>query len=137
MQRIIFLAMAGLLLAVASAPASSQLGQPTPPVVTPKPQDTGMGPRLNNTQATKSVEIPSDLNQRPQSSSPIPSTGPANEALAKPAGAAFDPATSNQRRRVLDAAGRPVEGTIRVAPNRVYDPATGRYYRTTPPGQPG
>jgi hypothetical protein len=134
MQRIIPVAM-GVVLAFAMAPASSQqLQQPTPLGTQSVPKDNGIGPQLSEPQAAKPPEVPSNLDQRPESSSPIPSTGPAKQAATDTTSSQFAPA---KPKRVLDARGKPIRDGIQVAPNRVYDPATKRYYPTTPPGQPG
>ena len=139
MQRIIPSALVGAALAFAItfaiAPASSQqLQQPT--TLTPAPVVHGVGPQLHNPQDNKPPAIPSTPEQRPQSSSPIADQGPAKQLPKTPANSQTDPVQPIRPNRVLDATGKPVSGTIPVAPNRVYDPATGRYYWTTPSGQP-
>ena len=130
MQRIIPLAIVGVISVLAMAPAASQqLQQPAPPGTTPTTQANGMGPQLNNPQAMKPPAVPNNPNQRPQSSSPIPSAGPAK--LLPTESAKPNPIRSRRanRRRRLDAAGKPVQGLIEVSPGHFYDPATGRYYR--------
>ena len=137
MQRIIPVAI-GVVLAFAMAPASSQqLQQPTPLGTKPVTQDSGIGPQLSDPQATKPPEVPSNLDQRPQSSSPIPSAGPAKQMPTESTKSQFGPIEPAPPKRVLDATGKPIRDGVQVAPNRVYDPATKRYYPTTPPGQPG
>jgi len=137
MQRIIPSAMVGVMLALAMAPAlSQQLQQPAPPDTKPVTQDNGIGPQLNDPQTTKPPEIPSNLDQRPESSSPIPSTGPAKQMPTESTKSQFGPTGPAQSKRVLDATGKPIRNGIQVAPNRVYDPATKRYYPTKPAGQP-
>ena len=138
MQRIIPLAMVGVALAFAMVPVSSQqLQQPAQLGTKPVTQDDGIGPQLSDPQVTKPPEVPSNLDQRPQSSSPIPSTGPAKQMPTETTQSQFGPTEPGQQKRVLDATGKPITDGIQVAPNRVYDPATKRYYPTTPPGQPG
>lgn len=68
---------------------------------------------------------------RQQAPAAIPSIGPARQV---PVGSAT-PAASKSPARVLDASGKPVNGLIQVAPNRVMDPATGRYHWTKGSGQ--
>jgi hypothetical protein len=136
MRRIISLAMAGATLAFAISPASSQQLQQQTPLATPPAQPIGTGPRLDQAQATKPAEIPSSLDQRPQSSSPIQSVGPAKQPPGQPATSSSELARPVEPTKLLDATGRRADGMIRVAPNRVYDPVTKRYYWTTPPAQP-
>jgi hypothetical protein len=94
-----------------------------------------MGPQLNNAQANPPA-VPATPDQRLQSSSPIPEQGPAKQLQKTAAPAQPVPVQPTRPNPVLDATGKPVAGTIQVAPNRVYDPATGRYYWTTPSVQP-
>lgn len=139
MQRILSLAITGVLLALASAPASSQqLQQPTPLSPEPPKQGKGIGPQLNQSPVTLPPAIPSNPNQRPQSSSPIPSAGPAKQVPTELATPQFDPTKTSQPEKVPDATDKPVRGLIQMAPDRFYDPATGRYYKRAPPsGKPG
>ena len=121
------------LMCVAAAPAvSQQLQQPTVPTTkpVPAPTQTGVGPQLKQVQPTQVPKVATDPNQRPQSSSPIPSAGPAKQVPAEQTA----PARKNPA-NVLDSAGKPVNGMIQVAPNRVYDPATGLYHWTQTEGQ--
>ena len=74
--------------------------------------------------------VATDPGQRPQSSSPIPSEGPAKQLPAEQTAPARKTPAS-----VLDSTGKPVSGMIQVAPNRVYDTATGRYHWTESDGQ--
>jgi len=137
MQRVIPLAMVGVMLVFTMASASSQqLQQPTPLATKPAAQDNGIGPQLKAAQATKPAEVSGSLDQRSQASSPIPSAGPAELMPAEPAAPQLDLAKPIQPKRILDATGNPVEGTIQVSPDRAYDPATGQYYLTTPSGRP-
>jgi hypothetical protein len=75
--------------------------------------------------------VASDPNQRPQAPAAIPSTGPAREVSTE----SKAPSARKQPSNVLDANGKPVNGMIQIAPNRVYDPATGRYHWTETSGQ--
>lgn len=138
MQRLIPLATATALSIITMAPALSQQlqQQPTPLTTKPVTQSNGMGPALNQPTSAKRAEVTRSLDQRASSAAPISSTGPANETPANPAAPQADLARPTQPRRVLDAAGKPVEGAIQVSPDRVYDPQTGKYYQTTPRGQP-
>lgn len=114
---------------IAAVPAlAQQLQQPTVPTTKPAtpPSDGGIGPKLDQAQPTQVPKVASNPNQRPQAPTAIPSTGPAREL---PTGAAA-PSTRKQPTYLLDANGKPVNGMIQVAPNRVYDPATGRYHWT-------
>jgi hypothetical protein len=121
------------LMCIAAAPAiSQQLQQPTVPATkpVPAPTQTGVGPQLKQAQPVQVPKVATDPDQRPQSSSPIPSTGPAKQVPAEQTAAARKTPAN-----VLDSTGKPVNGMIQVAPNRVYDPATGRYHWTESKGQ--
>lgn len=130
MPRILPTLCAGLLGLVALPAMSQQVPAARTPVVVPPP----IGSQDDRSRQT----VPDSPMQRPRSSSPIPSEGPA-KLLAPP------PPTLQQPRaetdtvpmptRVFDASGRPLSGMLRVAPNRAFDPATGRYYRTTSAGK--
>lgn len=138
MQRIIPLAIAGAVSMLAMAPAASQqLQQQTPPATTATTQGNGIGPQLNNAQAMKPPAVPDNPNQRPQSSSPITSAGPAKLLPTESAKPRSNPVPPSQPETTLDAAGKPVQGLIETAPGHFYDPATGRYYRRTPAARPG
>ncbi len=128
MRRPLFYAIASFLLML-MAPLSAQSLRP--PVAAPT-QPAGIGPQLKQTPSAPTV--PADIGQRAPSAGPIKSTGPADEAkpvLTSPpaVGAAKKPVA------VIDALGRPVSGAVQVAPNRIYDPGSGRYYRTVPAGE--
>ncbi|HEX7801350.1 MAG TPA: hypothetical protein VF471_01130 [Pseudoxanthomonas sp.] len=127
---LVFAALIGL----AALPVlAQQLQQPTVPAIKPAtpPSDSGIGPTLKQAQPTSTPKVASDPNQRPQAPAAIPSTGPAREV---PTESRASPARK-QPTNVLDANGKPVNGMIQVAPNRVYDPATGRYHWTETSGQ--
>lgn len=133
MQRIVIPAIVGTLMAITAAPAwSQQLQQPQPLVSPPAALHKGIGPELAQPQVTPPPVVPSSPDQRPQSSSPIKSVGPAQMVPIQPARQQSEPEQANPPKQVLDAAGKPVPGLIQVSPNRAYDPATGRYYWTTP-----
>lgn len=122
------------LIGFAALPALSQeLLQPTVPATKPvtPPSNSGIGPQLKQAQPTQAPKVASDPNQRPQAPSAIPSTGPAREVPAE----STAPARKKQPANVLDANGKPVNGMIQIAPNRVYDPATRRYHWTETSGQ--
>lgn len=109
-------------LALAMGPAwSRQIGQPEPRGVQSAPQPV------------QRQAIPADPGQRPRSTSPVPSEGPAKLLPVEPPQVRTvpDPAPT----RVFDASGRPLDGMLRVGPERAFDPATGRYYRTTSAGK--
>lgn len=121
-------------LAIVTLPlAAQQLQQPTVPTTKPvtPPANSGVGPQLQQKQ-TPPPAVLSDPAQRQPAASPIPSTGPAKDAPTGP-----DARTLQQGRpaSVLDASGKPVNGMIQVAPNRVYDPVSGRYHWTDTSGQ--
>jgi hypothetical protein len=42
---------------------------------------------------------------------------------------------AGQPEKLPHATDTPVHGLIRLAPDRVYDPETGRYYKVTPPSE--
>ena len=121
-----------VLMCAASVPAiSQQLLQPAVPASKPVPTQTGVGPQLEQAQPMPIPRIATDPSQRPQSSNPIPGAGPAKQVPAgQAAHAAGKPPAS-----VLDATGKPVSGMVQIAPNRVYDPATGLYHWTRMEGQ--
>jgi hypothetical protein len=123
------------LICIAAVPSlAQQLQQPTVPTtkpVTPPPSNSGVGPKLDQAQPAQVPRVASDPNQRPQAPDAIPSTGPAREV---PTGAAA-PGVRKKPAKVLDANGKPVNGLIQIAPNRVYDPATGKYHWTERLGQ--
>jgi hypothetical protein len=120
------------LVGLAALPASSQqLQQPVVPTAKPAtpPSNTGVGPALNQPQSAPAPKVASDPNQRPQAPTAVPSTGPAREVPTQSKAAA-----ARKQPAVLDANGKPINGMIQVAPNRVVDPATGRYHWTEPSG---
>ena len=124
-----------LLVALMPTLHAQSLVQPpaSPAVRLPAETTSGnRGAQLQQVQPAPAVS--SDPAQRPAASAPVPDKGPANvQPIAKkpvqPLPAVPTPAT------VIDANGKPVRGALQVSPNRVYDPATGRYYQTTPSGQ--
>lgn len=138
MPRIHSLSATTVLLALASAPALSQQ-RPTPFSPEPAKQDAGLGPQLERPQVAKPPGVPSNPDQRPQSSSPITSTGPAKPVpVESSTPQQFDPTETNQPKKVAPVTDQPVRGLIQGAPDRFYDPATGRYYKKIPPsGKPG
>jgi len=122
------------LIGIAAVPAlAQQLQQPSVPTTKPvtPPSNSGIGPKLDQAQPVQVPKVASDPNQRPQAPTAIPSTGPAREV---PTGAAA-PSVRKQPASLLDANGKPVDGLIQVAPNRVYDPATGKHRWTEGSGQ--
>ncbi len=132
MKRIplIFAALIGL---IALPALSQQLQQPVVPTTKPvtPPSNSGIGPKLDQAQPAQVPRVANDPNQRPQAPTAIPSTGPAREVPTE----SKSPATRKRPASVLDANGRPINGMIQIAPNRVYDPATGRYHWTETSGQ--
>lgn len=126
----IFLVFAVLIGPAALPALSQQLQQPTVPAAKPAtpPSDSSIGPKLDQAQPVQTPKVASDPNQRPQAPAAIPSKGPAREVPTE-SGSRKQPAN------VLDANGKPVNGMIQVAPNRVYDTATGRYHWTETSGQ--
>lgn len=121
-----------ILMGIATAPAiAQQLQQPIVPANKPVPTQTGIGPQLEQAQPAQVPKLATDPNQRPQSSSPIPSAGPAKQVPAEQTAPAMRKSPDN----VLDSAGKPVNGMIQIAPNRVYDPATRLYHWTRMEGQ--
>ena len=121
------------LIGIAAGPVlAQQLQQPTVPTTRPAtpPSNSGIGPKLDQAQPVQVPRVASDPDQRPQAPTAIPSKGPAREV---PTGE-----VPNARKRpanLLDANGKPVNGMIQIAPNRVYDPATGKYRWTETSGQ--
>lgn len=132
MQRASRFAIVSILL-TAAAPSFAQHGlKPAAPPVRESVQPLGIGPQLEQVPAAQTVAA--DIEQRAPSAEPIKSTGPAKEA--KPG---FKPPVAARPAKkpvaVIDALGRPVSGAVQVAPNRIYDPGSGRYYRTVPAGE--
>src|SRR3546814_4698728 len=84
---------------------------------------------------TRFLSIPANPGQRPRSTSPVPGEGPAKLLPVQPPQVRTVPDPEPLPTRVFDASGRPLSGMLRVAPNRAFDPATGRYYRTTSAGR--
>ena len=120
------------LLSIASVPAlAQQLQQPTVPTTKPvtPPSNSGIGPKLDQAQPVQVPKVASNPNQRPQAPAAIPSTGPSREV---PTGTSAP--SARKPANLLDANGKPVNGMIQIAPNRVYDPATGRYHWTEASG---
>ena len=111
-------------LVLATGPAwSQQIRQPEPWGVQPAPRP--VQPQV----------IPANPGQRPRPTSPVPSEGPAKLLPVPPPQVRTVPDPEPLPTRVFDASGRPLSGMLRVAPNRAFDPATGRYYRTTTAGK--
>lgn len=130
-MRILSVMCAGALCAWHPA-AEAQLAQPPPATLSPPPGAGSRGPQLIQPPAPRPAVIPSAPDQRPPLQQ-IPSTGPSTPSLVQPAAPPpLGPVDPQGASRVLDATGKPVHGTVRVAPDRVYDPATGRYYWTSP-----
>src|SRR5690606_24987557 len=102
---------------------SRQIGQPEPRGVQSAPQPV------------QRQAIPADPGQRPRSTSPVPSEGPAKLLPVQPPHVRTVPDPAPQPTPQFDASGRPLVRLLRVAPNRAFDPATGRYYRTTSAGK--
>jgi hypothetical protein len=120
------------LMCAASMPAmSQQLQPPIVPAYKPVPTQSGVGPQLEPAQSVQVPKVAVDPAQRPQSSSPIPGTGPAKQVPVEQAATRAKQGAAN----VFDSSGMPVNGMIQVAPNRVYDPATGLYHWTRAEGQ--
>ena len=130
-MKCILLGLATLMYAASVPAISQQLQQPAVPVDKPVPTQTGVGPQLRQAQPVQAPKLATDPNERPQSSSPIPSAGPAKQVPAEQTA----PALQKSPASVLDSAGKPVNGMIQIAPNRVYDPTTGRYHWTRTEGQ--
>jgi hypothetical protein len=124
--------LAAVMLGLAVLPAASQqLQQPRPrPVATP-PDALPASPSDR-----RPAPLPSDPGQRPPSASPVPSEGPAKLLPpTPPATPRVEPEDSASPTGVFDASGRPLNRLRRVAPNRAFDPRTGRFYETTPAGK--
>jgi hypothetical protein len=120
--------LAGIALAMLIAPAAAQqLNQPPPPLPPPASPTQDTAPQIG--QPDPAPVVPANPAQRPATTAPIPSKGPAREVPAEPG--KVEPAT----KPVLDSARRPVRGMVKVAPNRVRDTATGRYYWLSPEGR--
>lgn len=127
------LALAALIGFAALPALAQQLQQPTVPTTKPvtPPSNSGIGPKLDQAQPVQTPKVASDPGQRPQAPTAVPSKGPAREVPTESTPAK----TRKQPANVLDANGKPVNGMIQIAPNRVYDPVTGRYHWTETSGQ--
>ncbi|HST45698.1 MAG TPA: hypothetical protein VLK29_10810 [Luteimonas sp.] len=128
-----------LLLAVATPAVSLSnacaQGLATPPAVTlAPPAPIGTGPGLN-APAPAAPRVTGGLPSSPMVPR-VPSTGPAAASTIRPAVLRTEPTAPRTRQPVLDERGRPLTGTVPVAPDRVLDPATGRYYPVAPPVPP-
>lgn len=106
----------------------------SPPLVLPPPAPIGTGPALNRAPPPASVR--GHPQERQAVPGRVPASGPAGAVTIKPAVPRVAPLEPQTRGRVLDANGRPLLGTVPAAPDRVLDPATGRYHRITPPPPP-
>jgi hypothetical protein len=121
-------AIAGIALALATAPVAAQhLRQPPPPLPPPPAPTQDEAPQIG--QPDPAPVVPANPAQRPPTTAPIPSQGPARQVPSEPE------KTEPASKPVLDSAGRPVRGMVQVAPNRVRDTATGRYYWLSPEGR--
>ncbi|WP_407353852.1 hypothetical protein [Luteimonas sp. R10] len=116
-------------LLAAAATAWAQVGEARRPPVRIEPAQVRPAPP---------ARVPRDLSARPRQEIAIPATGPS--PLTPRPGA---PGTEDAGSRVVDAAapakvydrtGRLIPGAVRVGPNRVYDPRSGRYRDAQPRG---
>ena len=123
------LALLACTLALAAGSAWSQQ------VRQPEPWGVQTAPRPVQPQVNRPQVIPANPGQRPRPTKPVPSEGPAKLLPGQPPQARTVPDPAPQPTRVFDASGRPLVGMLRVAPNRAFDPATGRYYQTTSAGK--
>ena len=128
--------LSGLVLAMLVPVLMAQpLVQPPAPPTLKLPTETTLGTSGSQLrQVVPAPSLPSDPAQRPASAAPVPDKGPANalplmKKPVQPLPAVPTPA------KVIDAQGKPVRGALQVAPDRIYNPATGRYHWTTPSGQ--
>jgi hypothetical protein len=116
--------------ALATMPAlAQQLRQPPPPLQPPASPTQDAAPRI--VQPATAPSLPSSPSQRAATAPIKATTGdkePSQPASAKQAQAGDEP-------QAVDANGRPVRGMVKVAPNRVRDTATGRYYWVSPAGR--
>lgn len=126
----------GLMLVVLTpALSAQQLLQPPAQPAARLPAETTQGSGGSQLrQVTPAPAVPSDPAQRSASAALIQDKGPANampsaNKPAQPLPAVPTPVT------VIDAQGKPLHGALQVAPNRIYDPASGRYHWTAPSGQ--
>jgi hypothetical protein len=109
--------------------ADAQLAQTPPPLSAVAPPC--IGPVVSRLPVAPSVNA--DLAQRLADSAPIRATGPAQEPVLKlqaPGDVAAQTRIAPEALPLLDAAGQPLPGVIRIAPNRIFDPGSGRYYWT-------
>ena len=128
MRPIAPLLISGLLAAASTAHAQLAQTQPAPLSAVAPPS---IGPVVIRVPVAPSVNA--DLAQRPADSAPIRAVGPAQESAFKlqaSGDAAAQPRIAPEALPFLDAAGQPLPGVIRVAPNQIFDPRSGRYYWT-------
>ncbi len=117
-------------LALAAPAVAQQLLQPAAATVTQPAPVSGTGPRLKQPQSSVTDTVRSTPDAR-LTSPAIKATGPADET---PDDTVRKPLPASQWAPVLNASGVPVEGYLKVAPNRVYDPVHKRYHWTVPAG---
>ncbi|MEZ0471059.1 classical arabinogalactan protein 4 [Luteimonas salinilitoris] len=83
------------------------------------------------------ARVAADLSARPRQEIAIPATGPSpmsprpGAPATKDATSRVDPAAPA---KVYDRTGRLIPGAVRVGPNRVFDPRSGRYRTARPRG---
>lgn len=117
--------------ALAAAPAlAQQLRQPPPPLQPPASPTQDASPRIPQPSAAPALR--NDPSQRAVKA-PIRAAATDDDASSQPA-TAKQPQADGER-QVLDAEGRPVRGMVKVAPNRVRNTTTGRYYWVSPAGR--
>lgn len=101
-------------------PAPTLKAPAPPPARSPTPISQG-----------RPSSIPSDSSQRLNAPAAIPETGPAptSSKSAVPQNTPVNPPV-----RALDGSGKPIPGAVRVGPNRILDPSTGKVHTTMPMG---
>ncbi|WP_149194343.1 hypothetical protein [Luteimonas suaedae] len=116
------------LLAVAGA-ACAQVGEARQPPVRIEPVRVQPAPAP--------LRVRGDLSARPRQEIAIPATGP-SPISPRPGAPAVKDATSRvdptAPTKVYDRTGRLIPGAVRVGPNRVFDPGSGRYRTARPRG---
>jgi len=129
---ILVLALGACAVLAASAGGAQTLGLPPAGQPLGPPQAAPIGPRLAQP-ASITPQVRGDIGQRPELLPAMPERGPAQEGPQR-LPATEQPVTRQPPGPLLGPTGQPLPGAIRIAPNRIYDPLSQRYYWTSGPG---
>lgn len=132
LREILALALGACAILVGSPGGAQTLGQPSPAQPLGQPQISPIGPRLVQP-ASAIPQVRGDLGQRSDRLPRVPERGPAMQAPQHVSGSE-SPSSQQPVAPVTGPTGLPIAGAIRIAPNRIYHPASQRYYWTSGPG---